>query len=703
MKQILQNLSSGKTYLEELPTPTVKSGSVLIKTTHSLVSLGTEKMLVDFGKAGFLAKAKAQPDKVKMVIDKVKTEGLMTTIESVRNKLDTPLPLGYCNVGEVIAVGRGVDNFKIGERVASNGNHAEIVCIPKNLVVKIPENVSNQEAAFTVIGSIGLQGIRLVNPTMGETIVVVGLGLIGLLTAQMLQANGCEVIGYDLSDDKVELAKKLGISAFNNREINPADWVVSHTNGIGADGVIITASAKTDQIISDAATMCRKRGRVVLVGVVGLNINRADFYTKEISFQVSSSYGPGRYDEDYEKKGIDYPIGFVRWTENRNFETVLQLIASNKIDVNALITERIPLAEFDKIYGDMGSNQSIASIMVYDSSKEHNTTKVELEKKAFTAGKPVIGLIGAGNFSRMTMLPALKKAGVQLKYIASAGGLNGTDLAKKYGANFSTTDYQDILNDADTNTFVISTQHGSHAHFVKEGLKANKHVFVEKPLAINQEQLNDIVSAYKKSQGSIMVGFNRRFSPHSLKIKSFLGTEPMHVIATMNAGFIPPEVWVHDMENGGGRIIGEACHYIDLISYLTGSEVTEVCMNAMGQNPSSNTDNASILLKYANGSTGVINYFSNGSKKYSKERIEVYSLNRTFVIDNFRKSTAFGQSGFKGLKTSIDKGHSAQFSAYLKSLERGNGPLIPMKSIVNTTKASLAAIESLQKNAWVSI
>ena len=341
--------------------------------------------------------------------------------------------------------------------------------------------------------------------------------------------------------------------------------------------------------------------------------------------------------------------------------------------------------------------------MVYDSSKEHNTTKVELEKKAFTAGKPVIGLIGAGNFSRMTMLPALKKAGVQLKYIASAGGLNGTDLAKKYGANFSTTDYQDILNDAETNTFIISTQHGSHAHFVKEGLKANKHVFVEKPLAINQEQLNDIVSAYKKSQGSIMVGFNRRFSPHSLKIKSFLGTEPMHVIATMNAGFIPPEVWVHDMENGGGRIIGEACHYIDLISYLTGSEVTEVCMNAMGQNPSSNTDNASILLKYANGSTGVINYFSNGSKKYSKERIEVYSLNRTFVIDNFRKSTAFGQSGFKGLKTSIDKGHSAQFSAYLKSLERGNGPLIPMKSIVNTTKASLAAIESLQKNAWVSI
>ena len=703
MKQLLQNLSSGKTYIEELPTPKVKSGHVLIKATNTLVSLGTEKMLVDFGKAGFLAKAKAQPDKVKMVIDKVKTEGLMPTIESVKNKLDTPLPLGYCHVGEVIGVGSGVEEFKIGDRVASNGNHAEVVCVPKNLVTSIPNNVSDQEATFTVIGSIGLQGIRLVNPTIGETMVVVGLGLIGLMTAQMLKANGCRVIGYDLSDDKVELAKKLGIEAFNNREINPANYVLEVTDGIGTDGVVITASAKTDQIISDAATMCRKRGRIVLVGVIGLNISRADFYTKEISFQVSCSYGPGRYDEAYEKNGIDYPIGFVRWTEKRNFDTVLQLISSGTIDVKSLITEVIKFEDFEKIYGDMGSGGSIASILEYDTTQNHNERTIRIANKTFAAAKPVIGLLGAGNFSRMTMLPALKKAGAQLKYVASAGGLNGTDLSKKYGAAFSTTDYNDILRDVETNTFIISTQHGSHAHFVKEGLKHDKHVFVEKPLAISTDQLNGILEAYGNSKGSVMVGFNRRFSPHSIKVKSVLSEEPIQVIATMNAGFIPPEVWVHDMQNGGGRVIGEACHYIDLISYLTGSEVTEVCMNALGVNPSTNTDNASILLKYANGSTGVINYFSNGSKKYAKERIEVYSLNRTFVIDNFRKTTGYGQPGFSSLKTAIDKGHAAQFSGYLKSLENGNGSIISMNSLMNTTKASLAAIESLTTKTWITI
>lgn len=703
MKQILQNLSSGKTYIEELPTPTVKSGHVLIKTSNTLVSLGTEKMLVDFGKAGFLAKAKAQPDKVKQVIDKVKTEGLMTTIESVRNKLDTPLPLGYCNVGEVIAVGRGVEEFKIGDRVASNGNHAEVVCIPKNLVTRIPDNVSNEEASFTVIGSIGLQGIRLVNPTIGETMVVVGLGLIGLMTAQMLKANGCRVIGYDLSDDKVDLANKLGIEAFNNRNINPTDYVLEKTDGIGADGVVITASAKTDQIIADAAQMCRKRGRVVLVGVIGLNISRNDFYTKEISFQVSCSYGPGRYDESYEKKGIDYPIGFVRWTEKRNFDTVLQLISSNAIDVKSLITEVIKLDDFEKVYGDMGAGGSIASILDYDQTKEHHSRTLPINNRTFDGEKPVVGLLGAGNFSRMTMLPALKKIGAQVKYIASASGLNGTDLAKKYGAQFSTTDYSEILKDEEVNTFIVSTQHGSHAHFVQEGLKSNKHVFVEKPLAIHQDQLDAIVEAYITSKGSVMVGFNRRFSPHSQRVKNAVGDSPMHVITTMNAGYIPPEVWVHDLENGGGRLIGEACHYIDLISYFTGSEVIEVCTTALGENPSLATDSASILLKYKNGSTGTINYFSNGSKKYAKERIEVYSLNRTFIIDNFRKTTGYGHPGFKNLKTRIDKGHANQFASYLNGLEQTGESLIPFESLVNTTKASFAILDSLKNKAWVAI
>jgi predicted dehydrogenase/threonine dehydrogenase-like Zn-dependent dehydrogenase len=704
MKQLLQNLSSGKTYLEDIPTPAVKSGCVLIQTTRSLVSLGTEKMLVDFGKAGFIAKARKQPEKVKMVLDKIKTEGLMTTVNAVRNKLDTPLPLGYCNVGKVIAVGRGVDEFQVGDRVASNGSHAEVVCVAKNLVVKIPDNISDEEAAFTVIGSIGLQGIRLLEPTLGETMVVVGLGLIGLISAQILQANGCKVIAYDLSQDKVDLANKLGITAFNNGTTNPVDFVKGATNGIGADGVLITASANTDQIIADSANMCRMRGRVVLVGVIGLALNRNDFYTKEISFQVSCSYGPGRYDASYEAKGIDYPIGFVRWTEKRNFQTILELVANKRIDVNTLITERVAFAEFDKIYGDMGAGNSVASIIEYaDQQINLTATTRTLVDRKFDPSKPVIGLLGAGNYSRMTMLPALKKAKVQLKYIASAAGLNGTDLALKYDSAKSTTDYKEILTDAETNVFIISTQHGSHAHFVTEGLQADKHVFVEKPLAINQEQLDSIVETYNASKGSLMVGFNRRFSPHSVKVKSFLSDSPINVIATMNAGDIPPEVWVHDMENGGGRIIGEACHFIDLISYFTGSKIVSVCMNALGSAPNQNTDNATIILKYENGSSGVINYFSNGSKKYAKERIEVYSQNRTFVIDNFIKTTAFGQPGFNKLKTSLDKGHSAQFQKYLNNIEKIGQSLIPADSLINTTQASFAALASLVSKSWVNL
>jgi predicted dehydrogenase len=351
----------------------------------------------------------------------------------------------------------------------------------------------------------------------------------------------------------------------------------------------------------------------------------------------------------------------------------------------------------------MGAGNSIASILEYDQTKKHTERTVSISAKKFNASKPIAGLLGAGNFSRMTMLPVLKKAGVQLKYIASAAGLNGTDLAKKYGAAHSTTDYKAILEDIETNTFIISTQHGSHANFVKEGLAANKHVFVEKPMAIDSQQLSEIEEVYSKSKGSLMVGFNRRFSPHSVKVKSFLIDEPIQVIATMNAGFISPEVWVHDMKNGGGRIIGEACHYVDLISYFTGSDVIEVCMNAMGTNPKTSTDNASIMLKYKNGSTGIINYFSNGSKKYAKERVEVYSLNRTFIIDNFRLTTAFGQAGFTKMKTSIDKGHKAQFTSYLESIEKGSPSLIPFNSLINTTKASFAAIESLQTKAWITI
>ena len=706
MYQIIQSFKTGETLLENIPAPEVKKGQVLIQTTRSLVSLGTERMLVEFGKSNLISKARQQPDKVKQVLDKIKTEGLMPTLEAVFNKLEQPLPLGYCNVGKVIAVGEGVSEFQVGDRVASNGAHAEVVCVPKNLVAHIPNNVSDEEAAFTVIGSIGLQGIRLLNPTFGETIVVVGMGLIGLLTAQMLKANGCQVIGVDIDQSKLDLAKSWGIVPFNPKtDGDVVKFVENFTQNIGCDGVIITASAKTDEIISQAARMSRKRGRIILVGVVGLNISRAEFYEKELTFQVSCSYGPGRYDENYEQKGQDYPLAFVRWTEKRNFEAILNAIASGSLKVKEMITEVVALENYQQIYGSIGSSKSIASLLKYKEEQVHFENKVGITPFVKAAGKANIGIIGAGNFTKMTMLPILKKTSANLYSIASAGGVTGTALAKKYNFNFSTTNYQSILKDENVDLVMVTTRHNNHADLVVECLQNNKNVFVEKPLAITPQQLEKVEKAYQENgyKNAIHVGFNRRFSPHAQKLKAVLGNTPMNIIATMNAGNIPANVWVHDMQVGGGRIIGEACHFIDLITFLTGSKVKAVCMNAMGVNPQENTDNATILLHYENGSTGVINYFANGSKSYEKERIEVYSQERTAIINNFRKLEVFGFKNLKSFKTGLDKGHKTQFENLINTTISGGKPLIPFDEIVNTTKASFAAIESLKQGKWVEV
>lgn len=704
MKQIIQSFKTGATILEEIPAPQVKKGSVLIQTTRSLVSLGTERMLVEFGKSNLISKARQQPDKVKQVLDKIKTEGLVPTLEAVFNKLGEPLPLGYCNVGRVIAVGEGVSEFKVGDRVASNGQHAEFVCIPKNLVAHVPDEVSDEEAVFTVIGSIGLQGIRLLNPTLGETIVVVGLGLIGLLTAQLLIANGCKVVGVDIDDSKLEMSNQWGVTPFNPKSGDVVKFVEGITGGIGADGVLITASAKTDEIVSQAARMSRKRGRIILVGVIGLNLSRAEFYEKELSFQVSCSYGPGRYDEDYENRGNDYPLAFVRWTEKRNFEAILQAIASKKLVVQKMITEIVPLESYQTIYGEIGSSKSIASILSYQEQHNENPSHtIQLKETSFNGSKGVVGVVGAGNFTKMTMLPALKGSGANYKYIASQGGVSGTAMAQKYGFTHSTTNYKEIVADQEVDLLLITTRHHLHAAMSIESLRAGKHVFVEKPLALNTEELESVIEAQQASGKTITVGFNRRFSPHALKMKDLLGSAPMNVIATMNAGFIPASVWIHDLKIGGGRIVGEACHFIDLITYLTGSKVTAVCMNAMGVNPQANTDNATLLLKYENGSTGVINYFSNGSKAYSKERVEVYSQERTLIMDNFRKTEGFGFKGFSKLKTSLDKGHKNQFHSLIQRIKDGGAPLIPMEDLINTSKASFAAIESLKTGSWVKV
>jgi len=703
MKQLIQDLKSGNTLLEEVPGPQVKPGAVLIKTTRSLVSLGTERMLVEFGKASLIEKARQQPDRVKQVIDKMKTDGILPTIETVFNKLNQPIPLGYCNVGIVEAIGNGVHSLCIGDRVASNGNHAEYVCVHENLAAKIPDNVSDEEATFTVIGSIGLEGIRLCNPTFGETVVVIGLGLIGMVTAELLKANGCKVIGYDFDHQKVEMAIAKGILAFNPSQGNdPVHFVKQSTNEIGADSVIITASNKSDEIIHQAAQMSRKRGRIVLVGVIGLNINRADFYEKELSFQVSCSYGPGRYDENYELKGQDYPIGYVRWTEKRNFETILNSISSGQLDVSALITDRVSLENFKDIYGDMRKKGSIASIIVYPTdSKKTNT--IYLNHKTFNGRKGVFGIIGAGNFTSSTIIPWMKAAKANMKYIASAGGLTAKILAKKGNISIATSDYQEILQDQEVDTVIITTRHNLHAKLVIESLKAGKNVFVEKPLCLTEEELLDIINSKLETRNSqLVVGFNRRFAPLARKMKQLLGEGTRNIIATMNAGFIPANSWVHDLELGGGRIIGEACHYIDLCTFLTGSKVKAVCSNGMGSHPVESTDNLSIFLKYENGSTAVINYFANGSKAYSKERIEAYSLGKTLIINNWRNLKGYGTNGFSKMKTRLDKGHKEQFHLLVESVKSGTS-IIPFDEIVNTTKASFAAIKSLKEGRWIEI
>jgi len=703
MKQIVQDLKSGNTILEDVPVPEVRRGSVLIKTHRSLVSLGTERMLVEFGKAGWINKARQQPDRVRQVIQKIKTDGLKPTMEAVFRKLGEPLPLGYCNAGEVVAIGAGVTDLAVGDRVISNGNHAEVVCVPRNLVARIPEGVSYEAAAFTVIGAIGLQGIRLIAPTFGETIVVTGLGLIGLMAAQLLKANGCRVIGLDFDGSKVELANSFGIEAIRlDENADPVAIVLSMTDDIGADGVLITASTKSNEVICQAAKMSRKRGRIVLVGVIGLDIQRADFYEKELSFQVSCSYGPGRYEDDYEQKGLDYPIGFVRWTEQRNFKAVLQAISNKSIDVNSLITEVVELDNYLEIYGEMSGSRSIASILKYTGEVNLSGTTIQIDSNKFQRSSGTIGVIGAGNFAGAMIVPLLKELNANVKYIASAKGLSGTTLAKKYKIPFSTSRYQDILEDLDIDAVIITTRHSAHASQVIESLKAGKDVFVEKPLALNLEELEAIKSAYSASSKTVTVGFNRRFSPFSIAAKELLSERPVQIIATMNAGFIPENSWVHDLESGGGRIIGEACHYIDLISFFAGSIVEKVIMNAIGNHPDSRTDNATILLKYKNGSTGVINYFSNGSKAYPKEKIEIYSQQKTILIDNFRTAEFYGYSKGKMSKTQ-DKGHREQFKKWNESIKNGGAPIITFEELYNTSRAAILAVESLKTGSWMEL
>ncbi len=705
MRQILCDLKSGRLTLSDLPCPGVEPGHLLIGTRFSLVSQGTEKMLVNFGRASLLQKARSQPDRFRQILGKIKSDGLVPTLEAVFRRLDEPMPLGYANAGVILEVGAGVTRFSVGDRVVSNGPHAEVVCVAENLVAKIPENVADESAAFTVVGSIALQGTRLAQPTLGETVAVIGLGLIGQLTVQLLLASGCRVIGYDFDPVKVALARTFGVDAqCVSGEVDPVKHALIVTNGLGVDAVLITASTSSNEVMAQSARMSRKRGRIVLVGVVGLELNRADFYEKELSFQVSCSYGPGRYEDLYEGKGLDYPAAFVRWTENRNFQAVLEAMASGRLNVQPLISRRVSLENFSAIYDDL-SGAGLASLLTYGHSPDCARTTT-IKPRSFNASAGPLAIVGTGNFTKMTLLPALQRAGASIKYLASSSGVSSTHLARKYGIPISTTDYAAVLADTEVRGVILATRHNLHAAQAAAALRAGKHVLVEKPLCLSVAELAEVESALGSSPGvTLSVGFNRRFSPHVQKIRSLIGDSPgpLALTATMNAGVIPLKHWVHDPESGGGRLLGEACHFIDLAVFITGSLVTEVCANRLGGGGAPAGDTASILLRHANGASSVVNYLANGHRGYPKERVEVFTQERVLILDDFRETRGYGFRGFTRLKTSTDKGHTAQFAEFSRRMREGGTALIPWIELANVARATIAIDESLRRNGWVSI
>ncbi|QDQ40012.1 zinc-binding dehydrogenase [Legionella geestiana] len=705
MNQIMQDLNHGECLMVTAPAPNVGREDVLIASRCSLISPGTERMLVDFGKASWLSKARQQPEKVKMVLEKVKSDGLAATIDSVRSKLNQPISLGYCQVGIVTAVGAGVEQFLPGDRVVSSGAHADMVCMPKNLCAKIPDTVSDEMAVFTVAASIPLQGIRLANPTLGEAFAVIGAGLMGLLAVQLLRAHGCRVLALDFDAKRLALAKAFGAETCLLADgVDAVAAGMAFSRGRGVDGVLITASTKSNDPITQAAHMSRKRGRIVLVGVSGLNLDRADFYEKELSFQISCSYGPGRYDPQYEARGFDYPLGFVRWTSQRNFEAVLDMMAAGLIDTQSLVTHEIPFEDAAQAYDVLSSDKNALGIVLKYASnvEERKLTSVPLVTACrFNPAEPVMGVIGAGNYASRVLLPAFKDAGVQFHTLVTNGGVSGAIHGKKLGFSVASTDVNAMLDTQDVNTVVIATRHDSHATLVSRALSAGKHVFVEKPLALNLEELSDIEAAWHIASMSgkatqLMVGFNRRFSAHARKMQALLTQiiEPKSFIITVNAGAIPEDHWTQDPLIGGGRLIGEACHFIDLMRFFANSSIVSVHARKIGADKglAITEDKAAITLGFADGSMGVIHYLANGSSAYPKERVEVFAGGRVLQLDNFRTLHGFGWKGFKKFKTwRQDKGQAACCKAFADAVRSGTPSPIPFNELVEVARVTIEA------------
>lgn len=710
MKQVLQNRKTGRPFVGEVPVPALQRGRVLVRTASSLISAGTERMAVELVSKGLVNEARQRPDLVKALVAKVKSEGVLNTFASVRDKLAASTTLGYSAAGIVVDVAEDVTEFRVGDRVACAGvgfaSHAEVLSVPKNLCVHLSDAVSFECGAFGTLGAIALQGVRLAEPTLGESFVVIGLGLVGQLTVQLLKANGCQVFGVDLDPGRVQLALELGADGAIVSDAESAKTIESWTRGRGADGVLITAATDSDQPVEFAAKISRLKGRVIIVGMTGLNIPRQPFFVRELKLTISMSYGPGRYDPEYEEGGHDYPLPYVRWTEKRNIEAFLELVGSGKLDVGKLISHRFQIEEAERAYqliSGVVKEPYLGVILNYDHDAEVRRRIVLNQTAAIRTGDQAItlGVIGAGGYVPVMLLPHFKTSGVNFRSIATASGVSAHDVGKRFGFTFAVSSADEVLDDDDINLILIGTRHDLHAELATKALVRNKNVFVEKPLALNDDQLDAVASMAATSSGRLMVGFNRRFSPLARQAADFFGGRdaPLSIVYRVNAGRVGKDHWTQDQEQGGGRIIGEVCHFVDLMTFLTGAKPVSVFAQTISARSEKiiDADSVFITLKFSDGSNGSIAYLAEGDKALAKERIEIFGGGRTFVIDDFRSATTYkdGREQHVTLKAQ-DKGQLHQVRALCDGLTSGAGAPIGLEDLVLTTRTTFRVLDSLR-------
>lgn len=712
MKQILQNRRTGEVEVADVPAPALLPGRLLVRTVASLISAGTERAAVEQNRKGLVGRALEQPELVGKVVKRAREEGLLSAVGAVRTKLSESVALGYSAAGIVVEVGEGVRGFSVGDRVACAGlgyaSHAEALSVPRNLSVRVPERVSMTDAAYATLGAIALQGVRLARPTLGESVVVIGLGLLGQLAAQLLRANGCRVFGLDTDASRIELARSLGLDDGCMPGEDAARRIVDWTRGRGADAVLIAAATDSDQPVVLAGEVSRTRGRVVVVGQVNTNVPRDLYFKRELSLQVSMSYGPGRYDPDYEERGRDYPFGYVRWTEGRNLEAFLDAVAAGSVNVERLTTHRFHIDEGARAYNLITSAEPHLGVLLeYDAGRELERG-VELSSDASGAGASAahesvrVGLIGAGGYASNVLLPNLRDAGAKFRAVASASGVSAVNVGRRFGFEVCASGADEVIADEAVNLVVVATRHDTHARLARRALERGRHVFVEKPLALTDEELNEVAEAAARAPGRLTAGFNRRFSPLAVRARKFFegrGAGPLSIVYRVNAGRVPREHWTQDEREGGGRIVGEVCHFVDLMQFLTGARPVRVYAEPVASPDAAavDEDNVMITIRFADGSNGVVAYLAEGDRSLAKERVEIFGEGRSFVLDDFRRATLHRGGRAETLKLRAqDKGQAAQARAVCAWL-RGGGPApIPLEELVNTTRATFRMRDSLR-------